>query len=84
MLWAIVTPVYVKFLIKHAPVKKKSVRVKHSTPWFNNDIHVAKHQRHKLERQWHHTKLTVHYDIFKSLCVVMKNLTKRDYLSSKV
>ena len=74
-------------LDKHAPVIKKSVVVKHTTPWFNSDIRTAKQERHKLERQWRRTKLTVHHDMFKQQCKLVKKYissAKREYLSKKV
>ena len=44
----------------HAPLKRRMVTLRPSTPWCNDEIASAKRERRKLERHWRKTKLTVH------------------------
>lgn len=38
------------FLDRHAPLKRKTVKVRTMVPWYNSDILEAKRQRRKVER----------------------------------
>ena len=49
----------------HAPVQTKHIKVRPLVPWYNQDIHAAKQELRKAERQWRHKKLEVHREIFK-------------------
>ena len=44
----------------HAPLKRRMVTLRPSTPWCNDEIASAKRERRKLGRHWRKTKLTVH------------------------
>ena len=50
----------------HAPLKRRVVNLRPSTPWYNDEIASAKRKRHKLERHWRKTKLTVHNNYTKT------------------
>ena len=52
-------------LDNHAPIITKKVHIRPNTPWFNEDISMAKRMRRKAERQWLSTKLTVHLELFR-------------------
>ena len=39
-------------LDKHAPAKKRTVKLSTESPWFNDDIHAARKKRCQLERKW--------------------------------
>ena len=34
------------------------------TPWYSDEINEAKKVRRKYEMKWHHTKLTVHKEMY--------------------
>ena len=52
-------------LDKHAP--KQSITLKNggAKPWYDDEIHVARRQRRKLERKYLKSKLTIHKDMLK-------------------
>jgi len=49
---------------KHAPLKSKVVTIRPNTPWYNQDIKMAKQERKKAERKWRKTKLLVDREIY--------------------
>jgi hypothetical protein len=52
---------------KHAPLKKGTVTIRPSIPWYHGCsevIHAAKVFRRKCESLWRKTKLTVHRDMY--------------------
>ena len=53
-------------LDKHAPLTVKTITIRNSSPWFNNEIKEAKRERRRAERKWRKTKLQVHLEIFKT------------------
>ena len=55
-------------LDKHAPLKKRIVTVRPSSPWYSDDIRLAKAKRRRLERQWRRTRLTVHREMYVDQC----------------
>jgi hypothetical protein len=74
-------------LDEHAPLQSKYITLRPHSPWFNEDIKKAKICRRTAERQWRRTKLTVHYEIYRSehrrvidLCMV----AKKEYYQSKI
>ena len=50
----------------HAPLKRRVVNLRPSTPWYNDEIASAKRERRKLERHWRKTKRTVHNNYTKT------------------
>ena len=61
-------------LDKHVPQMTKTVRVRPNTEWYNNEIHTAKQERRRLERQWRHTKLEVHRQMYSEQCRAVSSL----------
>ena len=60
-----------KFLInKHAPLRRKNIVLRPQCPWYNEDLHEAKHVRRKLERKWRKSRLTIDHQIYiqRSVC----------------
>ncbi|XP_053405136.1 uncharacterized protein LOC128558892 [Mercenaria mercenaria] len=56
---------------KHAPVKTKTIVLRPTCPWFNEELHDAKHIKRKLERNWRRTKLTIDHQIYREQCGVV-------------
>jgi hypothetical protein len=52
-------------LNKHAPVLTKNIVVRPHSPWFNDDIKLAKRARRQAERRWLSSGLTVHLDLLR-------------------
>jgi hypothetical protein len=52
-------------LDKHAPVKMKSIVLRPSAPWINDEIREFRKQLRKAERIWRMNKLTVSFEIYK-------------------
>ena len=72
---------------KHAPLHTRVITLRPSSPWFNEELHDAKHLKRKLERQWRRTKLTVHHEIYRNQCAVVNKLLKEtriNYYSEKI
>ena len=46
-------------LDKHPPLKKRVVTVRPYSPWYSDDIRLAKAKRRRLESHWRRTRLTV-------------------------
>jgi hypothetical protein len=72
---------------EYAPLKKRSVTVRPSNPWYTTEIAEAKRFRRKLERQWLRTGLHIHLEIMKAQRHKVTSLiseAKRTYLSSAV
>ena len=57
----------------HAPLKRRVVTLRPSTPWYN-EIASAKREGRKLERHWRKTKLTVHQQLYKHKCKQVRSL----------
>ena len=58
----------------HAPLKRRVVTLRPSTPWYNDEIASAKRDRRKLERHWQKTRLTVHQQLYKNKCKQVRSL----------
>ncbi|PIK52476.1 hypothetical protein BSL78_10634 [Apostichopus japonicus] len=71
---------------KHAPVIRKVVKPdKKIEPWFSHDIVQAKKVRRQHERQWRKTGLSVHRELFKEHCKVVRNkiyIARRNYYAT--
>jgi len=48
------------------PIQTKTIKIRPGTAWFDEDIAEAKRARNKAERNWRHSGLTVHRDIYKT------------------
>ena len=73
-------------LNKHAPLKKRIITQRPSNPWYNDDIRKEKAKCRRLEKAWRRSKLTIHYDLFKTQSEVLNNLIKssKDKYFSKI
>lgn len=61
-------------LEKHAPLKTKAIILRPHAPWYTDDIRVQKSRRHRLERRWRLSKLSVDHKVFVDQCKLVKNL----------
>ena len=52
-------------LDSHAPTSTKEVRIRKHSPWYNEELSIARRKRRQAERRWNGTKLTVHLDILR-------------------
>ena len=52
-------------LEKHAPETKKVLTIKSFSPWITDEVHDAIRLRRCAERNWRHTHLTIHQEIYK-------------------
>lgn len=50
----------------HAPFKTKTVKVRPTVPWYNDEIKAAKRLRRKAERTWRRTRALADLNIFMS------------------
>ncbi|XP_072041350.1 uncharacterized protein [Amphiura filiformis] len=48
-------------LNKHAPITSRKCNARKRQPWYNEDIHVARRRRRKLEKKWRKTKSEVYH-----------------------
>ena len=55
---------FTSLLDKHAPLLTKTITLHPDTPWYNDEIDIAKKKRRHAERTWRKTQLTVHREIF--------------------
>ena len=63
---------------KHSPVTSQSLTLRPRCSWYDEDIHRAKREKRKIERQYRKSKLTVHKEL---LC--RQRNTLNSLLSSK-
>ena len=52
-------------LDKHAPIITKTITIRPYSPWFNDDIKLAKTERRRLERRWRKSKSSVDLERYK-------------------
>jgi hypothetical protein len=64
-------------LDKHAPVKMKSIVLRPSAPWINEEISEFRKQLRRAERIWRMNKLTVSFEIYKDHAHRYSDLLKR-------
>lgn len=60
----------------HAPLKKRLVTLRPSAPWYNDNIASAKRERRKYERRWRKSGLTIHQELYKDQCKIVRSLIK--------
>ena len=51
---------------KHAPLRKRRLRVRPHAPWFTQEIEEAKVKRRQYEALWRKSGLTIHREMFKT------------------
>jgi hypothetical protein len=59
---------------KHTPLLTKQVTLR---PWYNEELHEAKHLKRKLERKWRKTNLTVDHEIYRNQCASVNKFLKQ-------
>ncbi len=62
---------------KHAPLLTKQVTLRPTSPWYNEELHEAKHLKRKLERKWRKTNLTVDHEIYRNQCASVNKFLKQ-------
>ena len=60
--------ILLRVLNNHAPVRRKLLKVKRSTPWYNPDLRQLKVKRRRLERKMRKTKLMVDWIAYRMIC----------------
>ena len=76
-----------KILDKHAPLKKRIVTIRPSTPWYSEEIKLEKRKRRKLERRWRASRSLCDREAYTRQSKVLKNLLsspRRNYYSNLV
>ena len=74
-------------LDQHAPFKTKQITVGKIPPWSSQEINLEKRIMRRRERLWRKTKLTVHYDMYKTQSAKffsMLQTARIQYCSKKV
>ena len=61
-------------LDNHAPLKRRSITIRPSNPWYTPEIDTAKKLRKQLERRWRKTNLEIDRQLFKSQRMVVVNM----------
>ena len=64
-------------LDKHAPVSKKTVLLRPSNAWFNEDVQEAKRKRRRAERKWRKSPLTINKNILEDACEDVRKACSR-------
>ena len=60
--------VLTSILDKHAPAKERTITLKTESPWYTEEIRIAKRERRKAERRWRSSgKLEVHKQLDRGL-----------------
>ncbi len=71
----------------HTPLRSKTVRIRPSAPWINEEVRQARKALRRAERVWRATGLTVHYKILRDRHWSFNRLlvyTKSSFLKAKV
>ncbi len=71
----------------HAPVRRKLMKFKRSTPWYNDDLRQLKAKRRRLERKMRKTKLEVDWSAYRKICnryCYLLNKARTDYYTSLI
>ena len=62
---------------KHAPLITKTITLHPHAPWFNQEMHEAKHSRRTLERKYKQSGLQIDRIIFDDHCIRMRKICAR-------
>jgi hypothetical protein len=76
-----------ELLLKHAPLRTKTITLRHRAPWLTGEIRLHRSKLRKTERVWRKSGLNVHLRIFRECCSMHAFLLKREktgYLNAKV
>ena len=75
-------------LDKHAPLCKKTIKIRKRALWNNSEIQCAKRERRRLERKWRKShNNTLYCKEFKQQCITVNKLLHKnrvDYYSNKL
>ena len=74
-------------LDKYAPIIEKKVVIRENSPWFTDEIKIAKTERRKAERRWRLSKLTVDLNSFRNKHNIVKQMcqdAKSSYHCNKI
>ena len=76
-----------KLLDAHAPVISKTIKIKHTAPWYTNELRSLKRTKRKKERAWRKSMADEDYHTFKTArqdYIDQCNNTKSAYYSNEV
>ena len=65
-----------KTLQKHAPLKRRLINIRPSSPWYNEDIGKEKRKRRKLERRWRRSGLCIDRQLYVKHCETVNAMIK--------
>ena len=71
----------------HAPVTNRLVTLRPPTPWYDEEVRDAKHERTKLERTWRRSKQPDDHEAYRKQCSVVGKQSfrpKSQYYSTKI
>ncbi|CAB4030953.1 Hypothetical predicted protein, partial [Paramuricea clavata] len=74
-------------LQKHAPLKRRTITLRPSAPWYNEEIGKAKRHRRRLERRWRASRLCIDKEIYIKQCQIVNDMIKEaktTYYSSAI
>ena len=74
-------------LQKHAPLKRRTITLRPSAPWYNEEIGKAKRHRRRLERRWRASRLCIDKEIYVKQCQIVNDMIKEaktTYYSSAI
>ena len=72
---------------QHAPEQTRTVRIRPNSPWFTEEIRLARHKRRQLERKWRQSRTEINRQIYQEQRLFLNKLISRakvDYYSSCV
>ena len=64
-------------LDQHAPCKERVITVRPSSPWYTDEVKVAKVKRRRLERNWRKSRLMVDRQLYVDQCNLVRDLIKK-------
>ena len=74
-------------LQKHAPLKRRTITLRLSAPWYNEEIGKSKRHRRRLERRWRASRLCIDKEIYIKQCQIVNDMIKEaktTYYSSAI
>ena len=64
-------------LQKHAPLKRRLITIRPSSPWYNEEIGKEKRKRRRLERRWRTSGLCIDRQLYVKQCEVVNTMIKK-------
>ena len=68
---------YEKTLKEHAPLRRRLITIRPSSPWYNEEIGKEKRKRRRLERRWRTSGLCIDRQLYVKQCEVVKGEVNR-------